>query len=681
MLREILTIALIAAVAPAAEPAGAAIEIDTGGAEWVRPDGVFTLRLEGEPVPDGGRLAVVLGSTDVTDLLRRTPEGLEYRSDLRPLPAGESELVVYRVASDGDWEELERWPLRVLSERGFRSVEVTPRLDLASQGLIDHGGDQEAEDRGLDDWTGQALFDARLTRAAAEIDVDVQLQGATTDEQALRFSELGPDAPSVDLASYSLAVRRGRGRFELGHLAWGSSRYLIDGFRSRGAAVTVPLWAGAEIGVAAVNGTSIVGWDNVLGLSSSDHRVLAGRVGAELLPGRPGALQVGITVLDGSLRPETGFLQGAVTDTEQSDGVGVDLHGAAWAGRLRLDASWARSRFDNPFDPSLAQGDDLVEVEEEERDARALDLEVDLVSDRPLGERFTTRWTLGYHHGLVEPQYRSVAAFVQADRRDDLVQLTGALGPAAVQLAHSRSRDNLDDVPSILTTRTRTDVASVSVPLAQIRGGAGAWLPVVSYSWQRTHQKGDDVPVDSGFDPSHVPDQVSRTQGLGLDWGGAVWRLGYRFDGSDQDNRQPGRELSDFETRVHSVSGGLSWTRVDVGLDVSEERSRNVERGERTTTRRYGLNGLWRTTERWSWNGALSRSRSSTGPTAAENESWEGDLQVTYRLGPWGGSHGVSGQLYLRYANTRFDASDPVFGFAERRRAWALRSGLNLSLF
>lgn len=681
MLREILTIALIAAAARAAGAAGPVIEVDTGGAEWIRPEEAFTLRLDPGAPDDGSRLAVVVGSTDVTDLFRRTPEGLEYRTDLRPLPPGESDLVVYRVEADGRWAELDRFRLQVLSEGGFRSVETTPRLDLASQGLVDRGGDQEAEDRGLDDWTGQAVLDARLTRAAAEIDVDVQLQGATADEQALRFSELGPDAPSVDLASYSLAVRRGRGSFELGHLAWGSSRYLIDGFASRGAALTLPLWTGAEVGVAAVNGTSIVGWDNTLGLSDGDHQVLAGRFGAELLPARPGALQVGVTVLDGSLRPEASFLQGAVTDAEQSDGVGVDLHGATWAGRVRLDASWARSRFDNPFDAALAQGDDLVPVAEEERDARALDLEVDLLSDRPLGERFTTRWTLGYHHGLVEPQYRSVAAFVQADRRDDLVRLTGALGPAAVQLAHSRSRDNLDDVPSILTTRTRTDVASLSVPLAQLREGTGLWWPVVSYSWQRTHQKGDDVPVDSGFDPSHVPDQVSRSQGLGLDWSGAYWRFGYRFDGSDQDNRQPGRELADFETRVHSFSGGLSWTRVDLGLDLSEERGRNVERGERTTTRRYGLNGLWRTTERWGWNGSLSRSRSHTDPTAARNESWEGDLQTTYRLGPWGGTHGVSGQLYLRYSNTRFDASDPVFGFAERRRAWAIRSGLNLSLY
>jgi hypothetical protein len=321
-------------------------------------------------------------------------------------------------------------------------------------------------------------------------------------------------------------------------------------------------------------------------------------------------------------------------------------------------------------------------VAEEERQARGLDMELDLARERPLGERFTTSWTLGYHHSRTEPQYRSVAAFVQADREDDRFELAGMLGPAALQMAHGESRDNLDDIPSILTTRSDTDVATLAVPLGQLRSEPSVWLPLLSYSLERTHQKGDGVPVDSGFSESHVPDQVSRNHNASLDWSGGVWRFGYRFNRSEQDNRQPGRERADFETRVHALAGAFGLARLDLGFDLSEEDSRSFEFDQRGETRRYGLNLLWRTSDRLTWNGTLVRVRSETDPATDESESWDGDLQLTLRLGPWGGDrHGISSQLHLRYTSSQLNLANPLFGFVEDRRTWALRSGLSLSVF
>ena len=46
-----------------------------------------------------------------------------------------------------------------------------------------------------------------------------------------------------------------------------------------------------------------------------------------------------------------------------------------------------------------------------------------------------------------------------------------------------------------------------------------------------------------------------------------------------------------------------------------------------------------------------------------------------------GPSHGVSGQLYMRYAYERFDSFDIFFDAEDFRRTWRLTTGLNLSFF
>ena len=60
---------------------------------------------------------------------------------------------------------------------------------------------------------------------------------------------------------------------ELGHLSYGASRHLINGMSSRGAALRVPLASWGEVSMAALNGNSIVGWNNFFGLSNSEPKL------------------------------------------------------------------------------------------------------------------------------------------------------------------------------------------------------------------------------------------------------------------------------------------------------------------------------------------------------------------------------------------------------------------------
>ena len=119
------------------------------------------------------------------------------------------------------------------------------------------------------------------------------------------------------------------------------------------------------------------------------------------------------------------------------------------------------------------------------------------------------RLTAAYRHERADPLYRTIAAVVQADRSNNVFELVGGIGEMSLQFSHTRYRDNLDDVPSILITRGRDYALTASAPFAFIFGIASrpAWLPSFSYAFQRSHQKGDGVPDNSGARSTFVPDQ------------------------------------------------------------------------------------------------------------------------------------------------------------------------------
>ena len=653
-------------------------------AGWLRRDEPIELELDRQPAAGEGRLAVLVGTADLTDLFRTSERGLIYRPDLLPLPAGEREVEVYLVSPQGEWREVARLPLRVLQRGGFERSESTPRLDLQSLALFDR--DLEGGETGFRDATGQLDFRGAVARRGWGVRGGLNVVGVTEISQALRFGERGDAAPKADLSSYTLSLERGRRRFELGHVTFGASRHLIQGFGSRGATVSLPLGSAGEFGFGAMSGTSIVGWDNILGLAENDHQVLAGRLGFELLPGRPGAVRFEGTLLDGTLLPRSDFTQAEVTDREENRGWSLLLSTRAWADRFRAEGGYGESAYHNPFDPLLAQGDALVPVEEETRGARYLDLALDLLRNRAVTDRLPLSLTLGYRHERVDPLYRSVASFVQADVESDGVDLTASLGPVSAQVGWSDAEDNLDDIPSILKTKTRRRGGNLAIPLGQLGGGDDGGrrgLPLLTYAVDRTHQFGAGIPVDSGFSASHVPDQVSLNHAGGLEWQGNRWRLGYRLGQSDQDNRQPGRERADFTNLIHGIAlGHAPHRRLDLNFDLSSEKASNQELDEMARTERYGVGFVLRVTEWLTLTGGASRTEGETEPVARESEATIADLQAAFRLRLVGGErHGIAAQPYVRYAYQDTASRDLQFGFASDVDSWSINSGISLSFY
>jgi hypothetical protein len=667
------------------------VELFTGGQEWVRRDGTVELVLSRWPATDEGQIAVVVGNQDRSELFRRTDRGLAYRPELLPLPPGQSEVVVYLVDPRGRWTQLGRFPLRVLQRGGVEAAAFAPRLDLGVKAQVyeTHAPAGNAPPRDdFQDGTFQLALAGSAQRAGWTLSPTMDVVGTSFRGEALRFGSEGERAPQVDLARYGLRLARGEASLQVGELVHGEHRLLMQSFSSRGLALSVPVGGRARLSLIAANGSQIVGWDNLLGVAESRHRVLTGTLGVELLK-RPGGLRVDGSWLDGSLLPVSPFNQGLVTDAETARGWGLRLLAATPSQRLRLDGGWARTRFDNPADPTLAQGNDLVAVEAESRDARYLDLTLGLLA-RPLPRVGQTTATLTLRHSRVEPLYRTIGAFVQADRDGNGADLAVQAGPAALLLSWDAFEDNLDRIPSITTTRNRRQTANLALPLGQLwPSGAGPrnWLPLLSWSFDRNHQYGLGVAPGSGMRPDQIPDQVSRNEAAALDWQAGGLRLGLRLGDTRQDNRQPGRERADFDTRTETLTAGGSLGRaLDLGVELGRERTDNVELASERELRRWGLDLTWRVLPRLTLAAAVSRTRDVDDAGPAEGHAWNSDVQLVWaferrRAATSGGAHGGTGQLFVRWLDQRADSRQPTFGFATETEAATVNAGINLSLF
>ncbi|MEW5918169.1 MAG: hypothetical protein AB1762_17335, partial [Gemmatimonadota bacterium] len=405
------------------------------------------------------------------------------------------------------------------------------------------------------------------------------------------------------------------------------------------------------------------------------HRIFSTQLGFEALPTR-GALRVEMTSLSGSLLPVSGFTQGAVVDAERSRGHGVRISSASFGQRVRADAGVALSRFELRPDASLGDLDSLVQSPRETRRARYLDVTADVlrwsVRDGAIGS-----FAVGYAHERVDPLYRSAGAYVQSDRTQDRVNARLAIGALSLGAHHQSGHNNLDDVPSILTTETHRSGGDLSLPLAFLLGTTSRWLPNVGMQFGRTYQRGRSLPTAGGFDPSHVPDQLSQDATISLVWQGTRGSFTLHGNRSSQDNRQPGRERADLHA---STLGAQTLTTLHrhlaVSSDVTWSTSHSMERDEAEHTTRFAiaptLNPAGPLTLQLQYAATAMRSdaRSRRDDTQLSAQLAAPLPRPLARLGNW----------FLRYARQANDASDPRIALTQRLRHWTVDGGLTMSL-
>ncbi len=660
--------------------------------EWLPADSRLELRLSRAPEPAAGRLAVFIGNRDVSALFHRSRDGLVYDAGTLPLPSGEGELRVYQVTQRDVWTELARIPVRVLTPAGFEKADVKPKLDVSNSGqVVERRFPRPEADDALRDTYQDVSVNTGLhtvhVRGALSVQGQANALGVTEREQALRFAERAHAAPRFDLADYLVQVGLGSAELAVGHVAFGRQQHLVNGFRGRGMSSSVRIGQRMALSLAAMNGTGIVGWSNLLGLSRNDHRVLGGSLALDVVPARPGLLRVEGSVMDGARRPFASFNQGAITDAETSQGFGVHVQASDPTGRVGMEAGFARSRYHNPHDPLLSGGaNHLVPVRETTRNAQFVNGHADLLRGIPVGPT-RAQLRVGWRHERIDPLFSSVAAYVQPDRLSNEVEVTGALGQLTVRAGRSWANDNLDDLASVLKTFTRVYDVNAALPLASlVRPTGGAWwLPMASYGYQLTWQFGRDVPVDGGFEPGHVPDQISRNHSAGLQWQSGRWGLGYRFNYSEQDNRQPGREAADFSTRSEALSIHLQpLAALTLSAEGGIDRASNKEFRQVGRTRNVGLGLNWRPTRLTALSGHASRAWGADRGAGSRHAFRQVRAELSQSL-PWLNVARQAGppRAFARWAWQGHDSAMlPEFGdFSDRRRNWTVNTGFSMSFF
>jgi hypothetical protein len=656
---------------------------------WLPRSETITFKLDTVLQAEDGQLAIFLGATDMTDLFENFGDSLVYNPSFMLLPPGESEIIFYLVSPENQWQEVSRLTLKVKTVTGFQKADFAGKVSITNSGQIAEGHDpidNRPARATFQEFNGQANLTSEHVRDLFAVRSQWDFVGAGEKQQALRFGEKGDNAAQIDLAGYSLEVQSGKAHFSMGHISHGRNEHLISAFASRGSMLKLDLTRSIDFSMAILNSQTVVGWDNFTGINRKNNRIYSSAFGVDVFS-RPGALRIEGSYMDGSSLPLDGFNQGSITDAEKSRGYGFRLSASNPNERLQFEGGFARSKFTNPNDPLLAGGLDIVPVQDETKAARFARVNLGLLQNVTLLPDWQASFTLNIRHEKVDPLYRSLASYARADFLENAVALQGNVGVISLQIAHSRSEDNLDEIPSILKTKTRSNTVAVAVPFQAMfarRVELMPLLPVFSCNFARTHQFGDQLPEDSGFSESHVPDQVSSQRGASLDWTGNAWRLGYRLGHSLQDNRQPGREAADFENINHAISLGLSpGSSIDLALEVAFEKAQNkeVDRTDKTTNFSVGFN--MPTSDKSNLNLNLTATHSVDNLQTTFNDNVNLSSQWSYRFNYdlRQGRPLFQGQLFIRYSRTAINSEDTVFGINNELMNWTINTGVSVSLF
>jgi hypothetical protein len=718
-----------------AQTGGGQLEVTANfaGRESVATEETIELRLNRPLLPSRERLAVFIGQTDMTSLFAEIGTALSYSPRVIPLPPGETVVIVYLVSPANDWTEIARFTLRVSTE-GKKETNRNPDSAQKAASEIKKGDDKSGKSSGpslqpdkaqkklgfdrlsvipsvtlniksqpaqssfplsnrpdrptFTDLALQSSFKSDLARGFFNSQTQFDFVGSSFQREALRFGQLGDNAPLIDLASYLMQFQTGKVKYQVGHFSFGTNRHLINSFSSRGVTLLLPLFSRLDFAATAMNGSSIIGLGNFVGLDKRKHQLIGSTLGIEFAPGRPGALRLEVGALNGWLLPVSSFNQSNVNDAERSRGAGLRLLATDPSGRFRLDSGFTRSQFTNPSDPLLNQDASIAAFPSKTRNARYVDAACEILKNFSISKGRKANVTFNFRHEMVDPLFRSLGASIQADKIQNEFSLSGIIGEINTQFSHLRFNDNLANIPSILKSLTRVNTFAVGLPVASFVGDAAnlnRLLPRIAYSFNQTRQFGAAVPVRGGFelDPAAIPDQIGTNQSLAADWLIQKLRLGYRFNHSFQNSRQTGRELADLTNVTNVLSFGMSVANsLDLNWDINVDRASNKEALTRDRTVRLAPSINWRPTQKSALASNLSFTFAGDAAGVRRNKNIEFDIQWSCRFGfERDRLRKVQGQFFIRYANRFARTHERLFALNTITKTQILNTGLSFTFF
>lgn len=668
--------------------------------DWIKNNQALTIKMTEQRSPKSlnsateikiaAQFQILLGDHDITSLFDYKNAQLTFSGGI-PLPAGENELVVNQLIN-GEWQPIGSAMLSVMTSGGFQQAEWTPSLDLNINSQLDEqvSGDATKSDRPTySDVTANIGLQSHHQKDELIVDSHISLFAVSNRQQAIQFGTRTNKARKIDLADYSVSIQNGFHNITLGHSSYGSNSLLIDNLSRRGLTWSYQNESDLTFNGAILNGTDIVGYNNFFGLSDHNEQFVNSLgFGFNAFTESRISLRVEGNYLDAESLSQSNFGIGEITSAEKNQGVGFKLSALDQDGRFNADLTLGFSRYTNPDDPGLNFGDDLFELKTETAMAHNLNLSYILVQNWQAPWGSETNINLNLNDSKAEPLYQTLTAFVQANLKNRLLGAQYQIGNVSGGLNTQSSQDNLDNLVNLLTTKTEIDSFNSNIPLAQILASEEdstkePWLPSLDYSYQKTHQFALNSPEfeQSGFnDNSHLPDQLTTVHSISSSWQFETVSISVQSNHSEQDNRQIGREQSDFSNLQHAFSLNLQQSET-ISWAFSFGKNRQFDKEQQKTQYSKSITSSfnWQSIEGLALSINYGLTKDDDSLNESKNLSTNADIGLVKNLikGEWWLP--VDGSISLRMNYNDNKSIDNVFDQQSRFGTKTAQLGINLS--
>jgi hypothetical protein len=661
------------------------------------------LRVKVPQLPPNPRekIAVLLGSTDITSQVEIEGNELIYGSSLIPLNLGTQTLTVYQKSIDR-WQPLATFSIRVqagsaqTTTRGGTNNESTPPATTTTPSvgtppattttpaatppatanpftpkLSVNFKSQVLENRSPDAGNSErpTFFDINFNGGlSTENQIDrVKLKtkftivGTTFQPEALRFGELQSAASKIDLSEYAIDLNDGKNQFTIGNQCFGNHPFLLNNLCSRGLSVKVKLNDASDLSLARMSSTAVVGFDNIFGLTRNENTLEGVILGLQLARNQNGGVRLETTWMNGSRAPVANFNVGEIVDAEKSEGVGVRLTGNDDTGRLKTDAGFANSTFTTnaPNDPELNGGLAVVPLEVASKSAWYAEASYDLFKDVKLDRDSsaalpgrTLSAAINFRTERIDPLFGTLGTTIQADRIQTQYALNLNIAGLTAQFQQSLSNNNIASLPNLLRTDNRNTNINLTVPLQTFLQNTNSLLPTVTYGIQQTNQLGSiAAAAGGGFNnPAQIPDQSNTTNQVGLDWTIGSVNLNYKYITAFQDNRQVGQENADTRNLTHQLSTSWQATpqlRFNLGYNFVNATNLEQQITRFTNSPTMGVSWEFNPGTVFAFNYNRSNDSDSIGQAFNSGESLEFLLTRSFKVDALGRE--IPGSIFIRY--------------------------------
>jgi len=699
---------------------------------YISPDERVELWLARTLAESEGRLAVFIDTTDVSSLFTLDGLRLRYNSKLWPLPLGESTMTVYLVSENNEWKEAARFTLRVGAEAAdIAAEESAVRASFVKAGYSSRfhfafpeklndtdeslEGPQEpapstppAKKKGKMKFTpslaltapsqpAQSTFPGPKPARATFIDLGMQASikndssyGLFSTQSEFNFAGSsvatagaeGKPAPKVDLSSYSIQVQTGKLKYQVGSISYGTQRYLINSFSSRGISITVPFLKRFDFSAAAMNGTQVVGFGNFLGLNSSKHQLVSGTLGMEFFPEQPGEFRLEVGALNAYRQPTNGVNRAAVTDVARSHGVAVRLIANDKGGRFHYEVDFTRSFFFNPKDSSLSPADNSTPLPSFTRDASYMEASYKILRNYSLTKTRKANLEVTFNQEYVASGFASLGASSVADNAHYEFSVRGSINEIAASFQRANSHNNLREItsqPRVLGGTTHFDLTAPASALLN-RTKSSPWLPTLAFGFNRLHNSA--IPLSAGIelDSSLVKDSVTTEQNFNAGWHVKQFNWSYNVTRTFTDNRLKGPETTNL---VHTGAFGFAaaGNKLNFTLSLMQTSSANKITGVIDRTYNVGPQLTWQFTKHMNMTANLTQAIAGNAARTNHSRNTGFDTSWNYSFARGQGLKKVSPQFSIRYSNTYSHSLDRIQPTNTLAKHQALIANLGITFF